>query len=97
MLRNTPDYFIHFEQSSLDGLIQEQTKALEDCSAFVEDDGYLVYTVPTISEKETHGIVNKFLENHPEFVFVCDKQIFPFTEYDSTMYYAVLRKVKSND
>ena len=97
MLRNTPDYFIHFEQSSLDGLIQEQARALEECSAFVEDDGYLVYSVPTISEKETHGIVNQFLNNHPEFVLTTDKQIFPFTEYDFAMYYAVLRKVKSND
>ena len=97
LLRNTPDYFIRFEQNSLDELIQNQEKAIEECSKFVEDDGYLVYEVATMSNKETTGIIQKFLANHKDFVLVNEKQIFPFSEYDSTMYYAILRKVATND
>ena len=97
LLRNTPDYFIHFEQNSLDGLLKDQAIALEEGSKFVEDGGYLAYYVGTISEKESHGIVEKFLAAHPEFSLVNEKRIFPFSEYDSTGYYAVLRKAETND
>ena len=96
LLRNTPDYFIHFEQNSLDGLLRDQAIALEEGSKFVEDGGYLAYYVGTISEKESHGIVEKFLAAHPEFSLVNEKRIFPFSEYDSTGYYAVLRKAETN-
>ena len=94
LLRNTPDYFIHFDQNSLDGLIQEQLQALEDSAEFVEDGGYLVYYVATNSEKENHGIIEKFLENHKEFSLQNEKRIFSFSEYDSTCYYAILRKAE---
>ena len=97
LLRNTPDYFAHFEQNSLDGLLKDQGIAIEECSKFVEDGGYLVYYVGTISEKESHGIVEKFLNEHSEFTLVNEKRIFPFSEYDSAGYYAVLRKAESND
>lgn len=97
LLRNAPDYFIHFEQSSLDGLIKDQGIAIEESSKFVEDGGYLVYFVATISEKESHGIVETFLKNHPEFSLVNEKRIFPFSEYDSSGYYAILRKAENND
>lgn len=97
LLRNTPDHFIHFEQSSLDGLIQDQLSALKECGELVEDDGLLIYAVPTLSEKETKVLVNKFLSENKNFILVNDKQAFPFTKYDTTMYYAVMRKVGSND
>ncbi len=97
LLRNTPDYFIHFNQNSLDEILLKQSDALEEASKFIEDDGFLTYVVPTLSEKETHGIINKFLENHKDFVLIEDKIIFPFSEYDTTEYYAILKKVVSND
>ena len=97
LLRNTPDYFIHFDQNSLDGLIKDQQTAIEESSKFIEDGGYLVYYVATISEKESHGIIEKFLNEHSDFSLVSEKRIFPFSEYDSTGYYAVIRKAESND
>ena len=93
LLRNTPDYFIRFDQNSLDEIIANQEKALDESSKFVEDDGYLVYAVATLSEKETRGMINKFLGAHKEFRLVKENLIFPFTHYDTSMYYAVLRKV----
>ena len=97
LLRNTPDYFIHFDQNSLDGLIKDQQTAIEECSKFIEDGGYLVYYVATISEKESHGIIEKFLNEHSNFSLVSEKRIFPFSEYDSSGYYAILRKAGNND
>ena len=97
LLRNTPDYFIHFEQSSLDELIANENVSLNESATFVEDGGYLTYITFTASLKETYGIIKTFLINHPEFTMVDDSQIFPFSEYDTTLFYAILKKENSND
>lgn len=97
LLRNTPDYFVHFDQNSLDGLLEGELNALNEAAAFVENGGYIAYIIPTISEKESHGIIKKFMEIHPEFSLVKDEQIFPFSEFDTSLFYAVLRKEIKND
>lgn len=92
LLRNTPDYFVHFEQNSLDGLIQKENEAIKEAAEFVEDGGYLVYIIPTISEKESHGVITTFLKEHEDFSLVEDEQIFPFSEFETSLFYAILKK-----
>lgn len=91
-IRVSPDYLVHFKQESIDGYLAAQKEALEESAQFVEDGGNLVYAVSTINHKEGRAQVIAFLNKHPEFSMVTDRQIFPFDKLDSTLYYAILRK-----
>ena len=95
--RNSPDYFNRVDQSLIDSYIAGQKDALESASEFVEDGGDLVYIIPTMNKKETVQIVEDFLKAHKDYVLVEQKQFLPFDKYDSTLFFAVLRKEETND
>ena len=92
LLQVLPDYFLRFDINKLDELLANQGKALEEASSQVEDGGYLLYMVDTISKKESMGLVNEFVKNHPEFTFVKDKLYFPYKKFGGSYYFAVLKK-----
>ena len=96
LLQILPDYFLRFDIEKLDELIANQGKALKEAALHVEDDGYLLYLVDTISKKETTGIINEFLKDNQEFILVRDKQYFPYKKYGSSYYFAVLKKTKND-
>ena len=93
-LRSSPDYFLRVKQEQLDEVIAYETDALEEASKFVENDGELVYMIPTLSRKESNNLVANFLVKHPEFTLMEERQFFPFEIYDSCLYYARLKKVE---
>ena len=98
LLRSTPDYFLRIKQEQLDGIITEEFNCLEECSKFVEDDGELVYMIPTLSRKESNSLIADFLISHPDFSLIEEHQFFPFESFDSCMYYARLKKMgETND
>ena len=92
LLRSTPDYFLKLKQDQLDTIIADEIKCLEECSRFVEDDGELVYMIPTLSRKESNSLIANFLVNHPDFSLIEEHQFLPFESFDSCMYYARLKK-----
>ena len=92
LLQVLPDYFLRFDIEKLDELIANQGKALQEASAQVEDGGYLLYLVDTISRKETMGLIAEFLKNNENFSLVRDKQYFPYKKYGGSYYFAVLKK-----
>ncbi len=97
LLRSTPDYFLRIKQEQLDGIITEEFNCLEECSKFVEDDGELVYMIPTLSRKESNSLIANFLIKHPDYSLVEEHQFFPFESFDSCMYYARLKKMGENN
>ena len=98
LLRTAPDYFMHFKPETLDLLIKNQYTALTECSNFIEEGGQIVYMIPTISLKEGQMNIQKFVNEHEDFVLEYERQYFPFDPYDSSLYVAVLRKaIKQND
>ena len=97
LLQLLPDYFLRFDMSKLDALIANQKLVLKEASAQVEDDGYLLYLVDTLSKKESIGVVNEFLNENKDFTLVRDKLYFPYKKYGSSYYFAVLKKAKKND
>ena len=97
LLKEYPDYFLTIKQEDLDSLIEEEERALEEASHFVEDGGNLVYFVPTICKNEGHSLVRRFLNNHNDYSLVIEKQLFPFDHYKSFMYFAILRKEVLHD
>ena len=92
LLQVLPDYFLRFDINKLDELLANQGKALEEAANQVEDGGYLLYMVDTISKKEAMGLVNEFVRNHSEFSFVKDKLYFPYKKFGGSYYFAVLKK-----
>ena len=97
LLQLLPDYFLRFDMSKLDELIANQKAALKEASAQVEDDGYLLYLVDTLSKKESINIINEFLQENPEFTLLRDKLYFPYKKYGGSYYFAALKKAKKND
>ena len=92
LLRERPDYFLRIKQEDLDGFIAHEYECLQEAMKFVEDGGQLVYMIETISNKEGHGVIDKFLKEHSEFTAVDEKQFFPCNSMESAFYYAILQK-----
>lgn len=95
-LRIEPDYSLFFDVNSLDSIIENELKGLENVSKFVKEDGLLIYYVKTLGKKETSQLIEEFLNKHPEFELTNEKQYFPYERENSVLYYACLRK-KAND
>lgn len=97
LIRRYPDYSIFLSQTDLDDFVNKQKDAIENCGEYVEENGYLVYMVPTLNHKEGHRIITNYLKNHKEYSLVKEKQFLPFDKYDSVLYYAVLKRGEIND
>ena len=97
LLQVSPDYFLRFDMEKLDALIANQLSVLNEASAHIEDGGYILYLVDTISKKENIGVINDFLKDHPDFKFVKDKLYFPYKKFGGSFYFAVLKKEGNND
>ena len=97
LLQLLPDYFLRFDFNKLDELIANQKLALSEAAAQVEEDGYLLYLVDTLSKKESINIINEFLANNENFTLVRDKLYFPYKKYGGSYYFAALKKAKKND
>ncbi len=97
LLQLLPDYFLRFDFNKLDELIANQKLALKEAAEQVEEDGYLLYLVDTLSKKESINIINDFLANNENFTLVRDKLYFPYKKYGGSYYFAALKKAKKND
>ncbi len=96
LIREQPDYLLHFKKDEMDELFKKEKEALEGVSKVVAEGGILIYVIYTISKKEGHQTVSDFLLNHPEFKFVKEEQFFPQDELDTSMYYAVLKREENS-
>lgn len=92
LIREYPDYLLHFQRDGMDSLFAKEKAMLEGCSKHVADQGTLLYLIFTISLKEGHQTIAEFLKVHPEFRLVNEQQLFPYEDLDTAMYYAVLHK-----
>ena len=92
LLQLLPDYFLRVDFTKLDELIANQKATLKEASAQVEDGGYLLYLVDTLSKKESINIINGFLNENQNFSLVRDKLYFPYKKYGGSYYFAVLKK-----
>lgn len=97
LLQLLPDYFLHFDLDKLDEYLANQKVVLQQAADQVEEGGYLLYLVDTISKKESSAIINDFINDHPEFILVRDKQYFPYKRCGSSFYFAVMKKGILND
>jgi len=66
-LRKKPDIKWKHDLLDLRRMSELQYKLLEKASTLVKDGGIVVYSTCSIEPEENIDIVNKFLQNHPEF------------------------------
>lgn len=92
LIRTYPDYLIHFDTQQFDALIQNQSETLDNCAFFVKENGLLLYFVTTVNKKESRNIIHQFLNKHHDFSLIEQKQLLPFDRFDSSMYYAILKR-----
>ena len=95
-VRTSPDYMLHFKSESLDEILAGEKLLLKEAYENTEEGGQIVYIVTTLSHKEGHSLIKEFVKNNP-VTLVEEKQFLPFDKYDSSMYFAILRKEVKND
>ena len=96
LVPTAPDYLINFDRDSMDGLFAQEKAVLEGASKYVEVGGKLIYLIYTISMKEGSQTIAAFLQQHPDFELVEERQHFPFEAHQTAAYVAVMVK-KENE
>lgn len=92
LIREYPDYLMHFKKEGMDALFAQEKAVLEGASKYVAEKGVLIYAINTLSKKEGHMTITDFLANHPEFQLNKEVQAYPFEDMQTTLYYAVMVK-----
>lgn len=92
LLRRIPEYGILFDTNTLDAIIENENKGLDDVTQYVKEGGYLVYAVPTFNIKETLIVSKTFLANHKEYSLEKEKLFFPYEKENSVFYFAIYKR-----
>lgn len=69
-----------------------QSSILNNGAKYVKKNGKLVYSTCTIEQSENHYVVAKFLEEHPNFELVSERQLLPQRDGVDGFYMALLRR-----
>ncbi|KMT61871.1 16S rRNA (cytosine(967)-C(5))-methyltransferase RsmB [Paenilisteria newyorkensis] len=67
VLRRKPDIKYSKTESDIENLARIQQAILAEVGALLKENGILIYSTCTIDQTENRGVVENFLENHPEF------------------------------
>ncbi len=78
------------------GLPIIQAAILETSSALVAPGGKLGYSTCTILSAENRSVVADFLQGHPDFSLIEEKQTYPDTDGVDGFYYAILQRTGGN-
>lgn len=92
LVPTSPDYLLNFPKEKMDAVFEKEKAVLEGASKYVEVGGQLIYLIYTISMKESSQTIASFLQAHPDFALVEEKQYFPFESHQTAAYIAVLSK-----
>ncbi len=96
LIKSNPDFFVNFDNKTIDKCIKHQLEVLDNLDEYLEDGGYLVYMINTLNKKESSNVIGTFLSKHPSYVYIESKQIFPFEDAGACFYYCVIKKNEEN-
>ena len=88
VLRRKPDIRLNKSPLSNEELVKIQRKILENASCYVKKGGKLVYSTCTVSRRENEDAVEEFLEKHPEFTLLEERQLLPNKDNTDGFFYA---------
>jgi len=94
VLSRNPDSKWKLSLDFIESIKKEQAKILNDYSKLVKSGGAMVYATCSILPSENQNQVQAFLENHPEFKLVREKQLFPSQTGFDGFYMAYLEKIR---
>ena len=95
LLRTNADYFLRFDRNEIDTIMNEQRYSLDEAASLLNDNGQLIYMIPTLNKKESKQIITEFLLRYPSFSLLEERQYFPFEDFGSTLYVArMIKKAK---
>ncbi len=94
-IRSTPDFFIHFKREQIDECIKSAKEDLINAYDVTAEGGDIIYMVSTLNKKESFLVVEEFLNQHSDVTLTMEEQLYPFSQYDVSLYYAILHKEKA--
>jgi 16S rRNA (cytosine967-C5)-methyltransferase len=77
VLRRNPEIRWRRSSESISAMATEQGRLLRSCAKLVKAGGVLLYSVCTLIPEETHGVIDAFLADHPEFARDDLRSFFP--------------------
>lgn len=83
-------YRINLE--SINEILSLQKEILESTWNLVKKNGYYLYSTCTINKDENEKMIKDFLENHPDFEIVYERQILPFEYHTDGFYICKMRR-----
>lgn len=92
VLSRNPDAKWKLSLEFIENIKKEQEKILNDYCKILKPGGAMVYATCSILPSENQNQVAKFLQNHPEFTLVREKQILPSQSGFDGFYMAYLEK-----
>ena len=93
LFRRNPEYGILLDSNKLYDFIVKEEKEAIDLAKNVKKDGYFIYYVPTINQKETVRIKEHLLSTYKdEFELVKEELYLPLKKEDSLFYYFIVRR-----
>ena len=94
-LQSRPDVRWRTGPTQIAQLAQLQRRMLESAAGATAPQGRLVYSVCTISAAETTGVIEAFLDEHPDFVLEEATQLLPHRERTDGFYIGRLRRTST--
>lgn len=82
VLRRHPDVRLHYSEEKTKELCLLQQQILEQAIPLLKAKGRIVYSTCSINEMENHRQIERFLQTHPEFSLVEERQILPSENHD---------------
>lgn len=94
-LQSRPDIRWRTGPTQIAQLAQSQRRMLEAAAGATAPQGLLVYSVCTISAAETTGVIETFLDHHPDFALEEATQVLPHRERTDGFYIGRLRRTST--
>lgn len=88
------DLKYHINMDSINEIVTLQEEILENTHNLVKIGGYFTYSTCTINKDENEYMIKKFIENHPNFEVVEEKQILPHMYGSDGFYICKLLRTK---
>ena len=90
--RRCPDARWKLTQTQLNALLKKQADILKTAADFVKPNGFLAYMTCSLTTPENKEQVALFLEKHPNFQLLRQKQCSPATTHTDGLFVAIMQK-----
>ncbi len=92
VIRRRPDVRWRFSHEGLSRLIELQQEILKAAAELISQGGHLVYSTCSLEYDENGGQVQTFLNDHPDFELISERQIEPAEWHDGAYAAKLCRK-----